>query len=163
MYRAIDQRDGTVVAIKEIPLRGLDAAALRAITVETDLLSSLSHPNVVAYLGTVETKSYRYIVLELAENGSLAGIVKPTRFGPCRNPSLPSTPRRCSTDSPTSTRKASSTATSRAPTSSPPKTASSNSPISASPFAPSTTPDRDDPHSTPTTRCRARRIGWRPR
>ena len=86
VYRAIDQRDGTVVAIKEIPLRGLDAAALRAITVETDLLSSLSHPNVVAYLGTVETKSYRYIVLELAENGSLAGIVKPTRFGPCPEP-----------------------------------------------------------------------------
>ena len=86
VYRAIDQRDGTVVAIKEIPLRGLDAAALRAITVETDLLSSLSHPNVVAYLGTVETPSYRYIVLELAENGSLAGIVKPTRFGPCPEP-----------------------------------------------------------------------------
>jgi len=83
VYKAIDRRTGAVVAIKEIPSRGLDAAARAAIAGEIELLSDLRHPNVVRYLGTVASAGFEYIVLELAENGSLAANLKPGRFGPC--------------------------------------------------------------------------------
>ena len=82
VYKAIDKRDGRVVAIKEIPLAGIDEASLAGVRLEIDLLGSLSHPNVVGQLGTIRTPSYFYIVLEYCEAGSLAASIKANKFGP---------------------------------------------------------------------------------
>ena len=82
VYRAIDKRDGRVVAVKEIPLRATSAYDVDAIESECALLRSLSHRNVTRFLGTVRAPEHLYILLELAENGSLAGVIKPSRFGP---------------------------------------------------------------------------------
>jgi len=58
VYKAIDKRNGHVVAVKEIPLEGMDESAMAAVTLETDLLSSLHHPNVVSYLGSIKANGY---------------------------------------------------------------------------------------------------------
>ena len=86
VYRAIDKRDGRVVAVKEIPLRATSASDVDAIESECALLRSLSHRNVTRFLGTVRAPEHLYILLELAENGSLAGVIKPSRFGPTPEP-----------------------------------------------------------------------------
>ncbi|KAG4973667.1 hypothetical protein JHK87_030488 [Glycine soja] len=49
---------------------------------EIDLLKNLNHKNIVKYLGSSKTKSHLHIVLEYVENGSLANIIKPNKFGP---------------------------------------------------------------------------------
>lgn len=82
VYKAIDKRDGRVVAVKEIPLEGMDESNTNAIKLEIELLSSLRHANIVSYLGSVKSNGYLYILLEYAENGSLAGVIKSNRFGP---------------------------------------------------------------------------------
>ena len=84
VYKAIDTTDGSMVAVKEIALRRLDDRSRRALRLEIDLLTELgAHENVVELRGVVEHDDYVYVVLELAENGSLASLVKPTKFGPC--------------------------------------------------------------------------------
>ena len=82
VYKAIDKRDGRVVAVKEIPLAGIDEASLAGVHLEIDLLGSINHPNVVGQLGTIRTPSYFYIVLEYCEAGSLAASIKANKFGP---------------------------------------------------------------------------------
>ena len=87
VYKAIDTRDGSMVAVKEIALRRLDDKARRALRLEIQLLTELgAHENVIALRGVVEHDAYVYVVLELAENGSLASLVKPTKFGVCAEP-----------------------------------------------------------------------------
>ncbi|AQK46878.1 MAP3K epsilon protein kinase 1 [Zea mays] len=49
---------------------------------EIDLLKNLNHKNIVKYLGSLKTKSHLHIILEYVENGSLANIIKPNKFGP---------------------------------------------------------------------------------
>ncbi|XP_051122206.1 MAP3K epsilon protein kinase 1-like isoform X2 [Andrographis paniculata] len=49
---------------------------------EIDLLKNLNHKNIVKYLGSLKTKTHLHIILEYVENGSLANIVKPNKFGP---------------------------------------------------------------------------------
>ncbi|ERN00041.1 hypothetical protein AMTR_s00105p00070700 [Amborella trichopoda] len=43
---------------------------------------NLNHKNIVKYLGSFKTKTHLYIILEYVENGSLASIIKPNKFGP---------------------------------------------------------------------------------
>jgi len=87
VYKAIDTRDGSMVAVKEIALRRLDDKARRALRLEIELLTELgAHENVIALRGVVEHDAYVYVVLELAENGSLASLVKPAKFGVCAEP-----------------------------------------------------------------------------
>ncbi|KAI3694078.1 hypothetical protein L1987_77037 [Smallanthus sonchifolius] len=47
-----------------------------------DLLKNLNHKNIVKYLGSIKTETHLYIILEYVENGSLASIIKPDKFGP---------------------------------------------------------------------------------
>ena len=82
VYKAIDTTDGSMVAVKEIALKRLDDRAREALRLEIDLLTELgAHENVIALKSVVEHDEYVYVVLELAENGSLASLVKPNKFG----------------------------------------------------------------------------------
>ncbi|KAL1104304.1 hypothetical protein V6Z11_D04G057800 [Gossypium hirsutum] len=46
------------------------------------LLLNLNHKNIVKYLGSLKTTTHLHIILEYVENGSLANIIKPNKFGP---------------------------------------------------------------------------------
>ncbi|AQK46853.1 MAP3K epsilon protein kinase 1 [Zea mays] len=67
VYKGLDLENGDFVAIKQQ---------------EIDLLKNLNHKNIVKYLGSLKTKSHLHIILEYVENGSLANIIKPNKFGP---------------------------------------------------------------------------------
>ncbi|KAH1074019.1 hypothetical protein J1N35_026347 [Gossypium stocksii] len=49
---------------------------------EDVLLLNLNHKNIVKYLGSLKTTTHLHIILEYVENGSLANIIKPNKFGP---------------------------------------------------------------------------------
>ena len=81
VYKAINQRSGAIRAVKEIPLDHVSPAQLERITSEVELLSRLEHANITKYEGAIKVGKRLYILLEYAENGSLARVVHPSRFG----------------------------------------------------------------------------------
>eukprot|EP00249_Psilotum_nudum_P025064 c29365_g2_i3 orf=721-5196(+) len=81
VYKGLDLENGDFVAIKQVSLDNIPPEDLASIMQEIDLLKNLNHKNIVKYLGSIKTKSHLYIILEYVENGSLANIIKPNKFG----------------------------------------------------------------------------------
>eukprot|EP00898_Chlorokybus_atmophyticus_P008952 jgi/Chlat1/9058/Chrsp94S08315 len=83
VYKGTNTHDGSIVAIKQVSLENVKQSDLAGIMVEIDLLkaSNLNHKNIVKYLGSYKTSSHLYIILEYVENGSLANMIKPSKFG----------------------------------------------------------------------------------
>ncbi|CAN4090277.1 unnamed protein product [Withania somnifera] len=82
VYKGLDLENGDFVAIKQVSLENIAQEDLNIIMQEIDLLKNLNHKNIVKYLGSLKTKTHLFIILEYVENGSLANIVKPNKFGP---------------------------------------------------------------------------------
>ncbi|XP_011621140.1 MAP3K epsilon protein kinase 1 isoform X1 [Amborella trichopoda] len=82
VYKGLDLENGDFVAIKQVSLENIAQEDLNIIMQEIDLLKNLNHKNIVKYLGSFKTKTHLYIILEYVENGSLASIIKPNKFGP---------------------------------------------------------------------------------
>ncbi|XP_031372332.1 MAP3K epsilon protein kinase 1-like isoform X2 [Punica granatum] len=82
VYKGLDLENGDFVAIKQVSLENIAQEDLNIIMQEIDLLKNLNHKNIVKYLGSLKTKTHLHIVLEYVENGSLANIIKPNKFGP---------------------------------------------------------------------------------
>ncbi|KAK8490816.1 hypothetical protein V6N12_011446 [Hibiscus sabdariffa] len=82
VYKGLDLENGDFVAIKQVSLENIGQEDLNIIMQEIDLLKILNHKNIVKYLGSSKTKSHLHIILEYVENGSLANIIKPNKFGP---------------------------------------------------------------------------------
>ncbi|PIA42292.1 hypothetical protein AQUCO_02000029v1 [Aquilegia coerulea] len=82
VYKGLDLENGDFVAIKQVSLENIAQEDLNIIMQEIDLLKNLNHKNIVKYLGSLKTKTHLHIILEYVENGSLANIIKPTKFGP---------------------------------------------------------------------------------
>uniref|UniRef100_A0A2P2MTC6 non-specific serine/threonine protein kinase n=1 Tax=Rhizophora mucronata TaxID=61149 RepID=A0A2P2MTC6_RHIMU len=82
VYKGLDLENGDFVAIKQVSLENIAQEDLNIIMQEIDLLKNLNHKNIVKYLGSLKTKSHLFIILEYVENGSLANIIKPNKFGP---------------------------------------------------------------------------------
>ncbi|CAN6269600.1 unnamed protein product [Urochloa humidicola] len=82
VYKGLDLENGDFVAIKQVSLENIPQEDLNIIMQEIDLLKNLNHKNIVKYLGSLKTKSHLHIILEYVENGSLANIIKPNKFGP---------------------------------------------------------------------------------
>ncbi|KAK4793729.1 hypothetical protein SAY86_024164 [Trapa natans] len=82
VYKGLDLENGDFVAIKQVSLENIAQEDLNTIMQEIDLLKNLNHKNIVTYLGSLKTKTHLHIVLEYVENGSLADIIKPNKFGP---------------------------------------------------------------------------------
>ncbi|WOK96579.1 MAP3K epsilon protein kinase 1 [Canna indica] len=82
VYKGLDLENGDFVAIKQVSLENIPQEDLNIIMQEIDLLKNLNHKNIVKYLGSIKTKTHLHIVLEYVENGSLANIIKPNKFGP---------------------------------------------------------------------------------
>ncbi|KZV47026.1 hypothetical protein F511_16413 [Dorcoceras hygrometricum] len=75
VYKGLDLENGDFVAIKQVSLENIAQEDLNTIM-------NLNHKNIVKYLGSLKTKSHLHIILEYVENGSLANIIKPNKFGP---------------------------------------------------------------------------------
>lgn len=82
VYKGLDIENADFVAIKQVSLENIAQEDLNIIMQEIDLLKNLNHKNIVKYLGSLKTKSHLHIILEYVENGSLANIIKPNKFGP---------------------------------------------------------------------------------
>ncbi|KAK9117884.1 hypothetical protein Scep_015977 [Stephania cephalantha] len=82
VYKGLDLVNGDFVAIKQVSLENIAQEDLNIIMQEIDLLKNLNHKNIVKYLGSLKTKTHLHIILEYVENGSLANIIKPNKFGP---------------------------------------------------------------------------------
>ncbi|KAF7725761.1 hypothetical protein EC973_009378 [Apophysomyces ossiformis] len=75
VYRALDLATGEIVAVKRIALDGqgdVDQEMMK----EVSLLKTLSHSNVIQFLGFIPSDRHINIVLEYAENGSLVSTLK---------------------------------------------------------------------------------------
>ncbi|KAH7331996.1 hypothetical protein KP509_20G062500 [Ceratopteris richardii] len=81
VYKGLDSENGDFVAIKQVSLENIPPEDLASIMQEIDLLKNLNHKNIVKYLDSFKTKSHLHIILEYVENGSLASIIKPNKFG----------------------------------------------------------------------------------
>jgi serine/threonine protein kinase len=81
VYKAIDQTTGQVVAIKQVSLERIGEDAVGSLLLEIDLLKNLNHRNIVTYLGSYRTPAALCIILEYVENGSIATLLKPSKFG----------------------------------------------------------------------------------
>ncbi|KAL3692966.1 hypothetical protein R1sor_006617 [Riccia sorocarpa] len=81
VYKGLDLENGDFVAIKQVSLENISTEDLASIMQEIDLLKNLNHQNIVKYQGSFKTKTHLYIILEYVENGSLANIIKPNKFG----------------------------------------------------------------------------------
>ncbi|KAG0560320.1 hypothetical protein M758_10G166700 [Ceratodon purpureus] len=81
VYKGLDLENGDFVAIKQVSLENIPSEDLASIMSEIDLLKNLNHRNIVKYQGSFKTKTHLYIILEFVENGSLASIIKPSKFG----------------------------------------------------------------------------------
>ncbi|KAL1135208.1 hypothetical protein V6Z11_A12G158500 [Gossypium hirsutum] len=82
VYKSLDLENGDFVAIKQVSLENIAQEDLNIIMQEIDLLKNLNHKNIVKYLGSLKTTTHLHIILEYVENGSLANIIKPNKFGP---------------------------------------------------------------------------------
>lgn len=75
VYRALDLATGEIVAVKKLFVEDGDELD-HEIMKEVALLKTLSHSNVVRYLGFIQSKHSINIILEFAENGSLMSTLK---------------------------------------------------------------------------------------
>ncbi|KAI9268217.1 kinase-like domain-containing protein, partial [Phascolomyces articulosus] len=75
VYKALDLATGEIVAVKRLQV-GEDGMLDEEIMAKVELLRTLSHTNVISYLGFVRSKNHINIVLEYAENGSLMSTLK---------------------------------------------------------------------------------------
>lgn len=81
VYKGLDLENGDFVAIKQVSLENIPQEDLNIIMQEIDLLKNLNHKNIVKYRGSFKNKTHLHIILEYVENGSLASIIKPNKFG----------------------------------------------------------------------------------
>lgn len=74
VYRTLDLATGEVVAIKQVKVE--DENLYQDMMKEVNILKTLSHRNIVKYVGFIPNQYNLNIVLEYAENGSLMSTLK---------------------------------------------------------------------------------------
>ncbi len=83
VFDGLQASTGTRCALKSFPLAKLGPEGVADLRAEVALLQKLHHRNIVKYMDSLATEDMFYIVLELVEDGSLAGAIK--RLGPLRD------------------------------------------------------------------------------
>lgn len=77
MWCGLRKSGGELVAVKQFQLGGADV--LSAVQLEVDILQSLKHPNIVAFLGVQQEEQLVNLFLEFVSGGSLAANL--SQFG----------------------------------------------------------------------------------
>ncbi len=73
VFEAVDERDGSAVALKAIPR---DERLQRRARREMRVAATLDHPAIVRLLDTAEDDDYVYVVFELVRGQDLAGVLR---------------------------------------------------------------------------------------
>jgi serine/threonine-protein kinase len=77
VWRARDKKLGREIAVKTLPDEfARDSERLSRFEREARLLASLNHPNIASVYGLEESAGTRFIVLELVEGDTLAGVLQ---------------------------------------------------------------------------------------
>jgi serine/threonine protein kinase/tetratricopeptide (TPR) repeat protein len=78
VFRGIDQRTSTPVAIKALRSELANAEMVARFIREGEALRQLNHPNIVALLDAVQENGAHYLVMELVEGGALDEMLRRT-------------------------------------------------------------------------------------
>lgn len=81
VFSAVHAPTGVRVAVKEIDRRRVDDHVRRGILQEMSILGSLSHPNILRLINTIETGEKLFLVLEYCDGGDLEAY-RQTHGGP---------------------------------------------------------------------------------
>lgn len=81
VFSAVHAPTGARVAVKEIDRRRVDDHVRRGILQEMSILGSLSHPNILRLINTIETGEKLFLVLEYCDRGDLEAY-RQTHGGP---------------------------------------------------------------------------------
>ncbi|KAL6847505.1 hypothetical protein ACP4OV_022531 [Aristida adscensionis] len=76
VYSGVHQLTGALVALKAIDLRRVDERVREGILQERRILNSISHPNILRLLDTVDTEKVLYLVLEHCNGGDLDAFLR---------------------------------------------------------------------------------------
>jgi serine/threonine protein kinase len=82
VFQGLNSRNGQLFAVKRLKFHATQAAELENLANEIDLMRSLTHPNIVEYIGTKvdSANEYVYIFQEWVPGGSVASLLE--KFGP---------------------------------------------------------------------------------
>jgi hypothetical protein len=82
VFQGLNSRNGQLFAVKRLKFHATQAAELDNLANEIDLMRSLTHPNIVEYIGTKvdSANEYVYIFQEWVPGGSVASLLE--KFGP---------------------------------------------------------------------------------
>lgn len=83
VFRALDQRNGQLIAVKEVPLSESNSEHMKVrqqLETEVRICQTVHHPRVVKYFGHDYVKENLYIYLEYMPGGSLTQVIG--QFGP---------------------------------------------------------------------------------
>jgi serine/threonine protein kinase len=85
VYKGFDEDHGDLFAIKEIDFRNISSnnyieAKINSFRSEIEILSRISHKNIVRYYGTNYNKEVFHIFLELCNGGSIAKMLEVYKF-----------------------------------------------------------------------------------
>jgi serine/threonine protein kinase len=72
VYKALDKRDGQIVAIKVLEIESDDAAELQK---EINILRECDDENIVAYKGSFEKEAHVWIAMEYCSGGSICDLM----------------------------------------------------------------------------------------
>lgn len=78
VFRALDQRNGQLIAVKEVPLSESNSDHMKVrqmLETEIRICQSVSHPRVVTYYGHDYVKENLYIYLEYMPGGSMTQVI----------------------------------------------------------------------------------------
>lgn len=83
VVQAIDKATSQSCAVKIIDKTRVKPVYARELAREVDILSSLSHPNIVHFLKTYETPTSLYLVMELVTGGTLTELLAVRKLTEC--------------------------------------------------------------------------------
>src|SRR5690606_32695845 len=76
VYLGMNMETGELMAVKEVDIGGkCSDDQIKSLEREIELLSTLSHPNSVRYLGSQKTDKFFYIFLDYIPSGSVESIL----------------------------------------------------------------------------------------
>ena len=81
VYRGLNQQTGALIAVKQIPIDGVtESHVVVVLQREVDILTQITHPNVVRFFGMEVRENYLHLLTEYVSGGSLADQLQ--QFGP---------------------------------------------------------------------------------
>jgi serine/threonine protein kinase len=83
VYRGLNQHTGALIAIKQIPIDNIEEIQIAIVLQrEVDILTNISHPNIVKYFGMEVRNNFLHLITEYVSGGSIADQLQ--QFGPMK-------------------------------------------------------------------------------